>query len=234
MRRIKRERGTFCFFSFLSYDILLSQDLLTVKRWSIHLLNSEKLSERRSGHRIHSSQMSPVSHKDSVRVENSEGRRQPPSNKVKGSEQVEKEDNSDLNANLSSDSKESSRHRTKDKRSRKHKRSEKENVSSDGYGSSDSDLEDRKEAKKRRKEEKKTRKEEKKRRREERRRKREERRGEKLKHKNRDHSDSSEGGEAETRPKNKRGEEESDPKRLEIELRNKALESLKAKKGISH
>lgn len=198
----------------------------SVNRWTIQLLNSEKLSERRSGHRIHGSKMSPS------RVENSEGKRQPPSNKGKDSEQLEKEDNRDLNANLSSDSKESSRHRTKDKKRRKHKRSDREEVSSDDNGSSDSDLEDRKEAKRRRKEEKKTRKEEKKRRREERRRKREERRGEKLKHKNREHSDSSE-GEAETHPKNRKGEE-SDPKRLEIELRNKALESLKAKKGISN
>lgn len=171
--------------------------------------------------------MSPVSHKDSVRVENSEGKRQP-----LDSEQVEKEDNSDLNENLSSDSKEGSRHRTKDKKRRKHKRSSRDEVPSDDDGSSDSDLEDRKESKRRRKDEKKTRKEEKKRRREERRRKREERRGEKLKRKNRDHSDISE-GEPETRPKNNKGEE-SDPKRLEIELRNKALESLKAKKGISH
>lgn len=176
---------------------------------------SEKLPERRSSHRMHhGSQMSPVSDKDFGRVENVEGKRQRPS-------QVEKEDNSDLDAKLNSDS--------KDKKRRKTKRSERDEAASDSNGSSDSDLEDRKEAKRRRKEEKKTKKEEKKRRREERRRKREERRGEKQKLKNREYSDSSE-GEAE---KNKNGEE-SDPKRLEIELRNKALESLKAKKGISH
>lgn len=177
-------------------------------------LNSEKLSERRSSHRMHhGSQMSPVSDKDFGRVENVEGKRQPPS-------QVEKEDNSDRDAKLNSDS--------KDKKRRKTKRSERDEAASDSNASSDSDLEDRKEAKRRRKEEKKTKKEEKKRRREERRRKREERRDEKLKLKNRGYPDSSE-GEAE---KSKNGE--SDPKRLEIELRNKALESLKAKKGISH
>nr|ABW81113.1 proline-rich protein [Boechera divaricarpa] len=186
---------------------------------------SDKLPERRSSHRTHGSQMSPVSPKESLRAENSEGKSRPLSNKVKDSEQVEKEDNSDLDANLSSDSKENSRHRTKDKKRRKDKRSSRQEVSSDDKGSSDSDLEDRKEAKRRRKEEKKTRKEEKKRKREERRRKREERRGGKLKHKNRDHSDTSEGEEAETYPKNKKGEE-SDPKRLEIELRNKALDKI--------
>ncbi|CAD5319834.1 unnamed protein product [Arabidopsis thaliana] len=185
---------------------------------------SDKLSERRSVHRHHGSQMSPV--------EISEGRSRPVSSKVKDSEQVEKEDNSDLDANLSCDSKDTIRHQTKDKNRRKNKRSSREEVSSDDNGSSDSDVDDRKEAKRRRKEEKKTRKEEKKRRREERHRKREERRGGKEKHKNRELSDTSE-GEVEARPKIKKGEE-SDPKRLEIELRNKALESLKAKKGISH
>ncbi|XP_019083069.1 PREDICTED: serine/arginine repetitive matrix protein 1-like isoform X2 [Camelina sativa] len=192
---------------------------------------SDKIPERRSS-RTHGSEMPPVSPKESLRVENSEGKSQPLSNKVKGSDQVEKEDNSDLDANLSSDSKENIRHHTTDRKRRKEKRSSREEVSSDDKGSSDSDLEDRKEAKRRRKEEKKTRKEEKKRKREERRRKREERRGGKLKHKNQEHSDTSEGDEAETYPKNKKGE--SDPKRLEIELRNKALESLKAKKGMSH
>nr|AAC95214.1 putative proline-rich protein [Arabidopsis thaliana] len=185
---------------------------------------SDKLSEKRSVHRHHGSQMSPV--------ENSEGRSRPVSSKVKDSEQVEKEDNSDLDANLSCDSKDTIRHQIKDKNRRKNKRSSREEVSSDDNGSSDSDVDDRKEAKRRRKEEKKTRKEEKKRRREERHRKREERRGGKEKHKKQELSDTSE-GEVEARPKIKKGEE-SDPKRLEIELRNKALESLKAKKGISH
>ena len=113
----------------------------------------------------------------------------------------------------------------------------------------DSQIDGRREAKRRKKEEKRQRKEERRRRREERRRRREDRRAEKLKGKSRDtvtppsdfdknRSDAfvSEGGHASRRePDSSESEEaESEQKKLEIELRNKALESLRAKKGIGH
>ncbi|KAK8485972.1 hypothetical protein V6N12_046837 [Hibiscus sabdariffa] len=136
------------------------------------------------------------------------------------------------NNGLDSGSEGSDKHRTKHKERRKHKRSERREVTSDEDSSSDSEIEDRKEAKRRRKEEKRSRKEEKRRRREERRRRREERRAEKLKMKGEDNYDD----DAAARRKSDPGfdeEAETEQKKLEIELRNRALESLKAKKGIS-
>lgn len=128
---------------------------------------------------------------------------------------------------------------------KKHKRSSRKDVSSD-ESSYDSDLEERKEIKKKRKEEKRLRKEERRRRREERRRRKEEKRANKRKRKSRD-SDS----EQSDLEKNGNGTDdgravrskhhssdnedtESEKKRLEIELREKALQSLLAKKGINH
>lgn len=112
---------------------------------------------------------------------------------------------------------------------RKHKRSKRKDVTSDDDTSHDSRTEDRKEAKRRRKEEKKLRKEEKYKRREERRRKKESRREEKLKLKaDKNVSPSSDFD------KSHDSQDEStlsDQKKLEIELREKALESLRAKKG---
>lgn len=125
----------------------------------------------------------------------------------------------DRSGSLSSESDDSYKRRShKIHGSRKHRRSVKKEAISDD--SSDSEIEDRKEAKRRKKEEKRLRKEERRRRREERHRKREERRAEKLKAKSNDC---------------KAAEETvSDQKRLEIELREKALESLRAKKGVGH
>ncbi|WCJ20466.1 Serine/arginine repetitive matrix protein 1 [Euphorbia peplus] len=129
----------------------------------------------------------------------------------------------------------SGKRRTDSKEKRKHKRSHRDEVvDSDNDESSDSEIEDKKDAKRRRKEEKKQKKEEKRRRREERRRKREERK--KLKRKD-PHGTSSSDDEHSGRKEYHASDGEdahSEQKKLEIELRKKAIESLKAKKGISH
>ncbi|CAN4128352.1 unnamed protein product [Withania somnifera] len=128
---------------------------------------------------------------------------------------------------------------------RKHKRPDRyESTSDDSFGS---DVEDRKEAKRRRKEEKRLKKEEKRRRREERRRRKEDGRSQKLKSKSANvisspsdterNPDSRAFDDEHLRKENRHGHEieesESLQKRLEIELRKKALEFLRAKKGIS-
>ncbi|WJX45778.1 hypothetical protein P8452_32636 [Trifolium repens] len=143
---------------------------------------------------------------------------------------VGKVDHVNQSASYDSVSEESGKHRKDGKDRRKHKRSERKVDSSDENDSSDSELEDRKEAKRRKKEKKKLRKEEKHRKREERRRKREERHAEKLKMKSKtDYISDDEEIE-------RRDDKEApyDPKKLEIELRNKALESLKAKRGMNN
>ncbi|XP_042476084.1 serine/arginine repetitive matrix protein 1-like isoform X4 [Macadamia integrifolia] len=132
---------------------------------------------------------------------------------------------------------------------RKRKRSSRHETASDDNASDDSEIDERKEAKRRRKEEKRLRKEEKRRRREERHRRREERRASKLKAKSvdtvtppsdfeklRNDADDSEREVDARKESNPSDTEEtlSEQKRLEIELRKKALESLRAKKGISH
>jgi len=149
---------------------------------------------------------------------------------------VGKVDRVNQSASYDSVSEESGKHRRDGKDRRKHKRSERKVVSSDENDSYDSELEDRKEAKRRKKEEKKKlRKEEKHRKREERRRKREERHAEKLKMKSKP-GYISDDDEAERRDGHQSDDEEEpyDPKKLEIELRNKALESLKAKKSMNN
>jgi serine/arginine repetitive matrix protein 1 len=136
---------------------------------------------------------------------------------------------------LDSGSKESDKHRAEKREKSKHKRLHRLEVASDDDGSHGSEIEERKEVKRRRKEQKKLRKEEKHRRREERRRRREERRAEKLKLKDCGDASSSDDehvGRRESHPSDDE-EIESDQKKLEIELRKKALESLKAKKGIN-
>lgn len=124
---------------------------------------------------------------------------------------------------------------------RKHRKSSRREAASDD-SSSDSEIEDRKDAKRRRKEEKKMRKEERRRRRDERRRRKEEKRSSKRKRKSKDADASSSdieknekdaNAEKGTRKYSSEEESESQKKRLEIELREKALESLRAKKGIS-
>lgn len=147
-----------------------------------------------------------------------------------------------------SGSEESDKHRSEGKERRKHKRSDRHEAASD-EDSFDSQIDGRKEAKRRKKEEKRLRKEERRRRREERRRRREDRRAEKLKGKSRDtvtppsdfdknQSDAyvSDGEHASRRePHSSESEEaESEQKKLEIELRKKALESLRAKRGVGH
>lgn len=129
----------------------------------------------------------------------------------------------------------SDKHKTGDKGRRKHKRSERQEPASDEDYSYDSEVDERKEAKRRRKEEKKLRKEKKRRRREERRRRRDERRAEKLKGKNQsDYSASDRECEPTKQSHQNENEGTESEQKLEIELRKKALESLEAKKGIRH
>ncbi|XP_072959217.1 uncharacterized protein [Typha angustifolia] len=129
----------------------------------------------------------------------------------------------------------------------RHKKSNKNRRNLDETSDSDSQTDD-KEAKKRRKDEKRLRKEERRRRREERRRKRLERRESKGKlksvatvtppsdlDKNRYGSDESDGDPVikKVSESTYKAETEFQQKKLEIELREKALESLRAKKAIS-
>ncbi|XP_061337926.1 uncharacterized protein LOC133284831 [Gastrolobium bilobum] len=143
-----------------------------------------------------------------------------------------------VNQSVSNDSssEEIGKHKREGKDRRKHKRSERKFVTSDEDYSHDSELEDRKEAKRRKKEERKLRKEEKRRRREERRRRREERHAEKLKMKSKTDDCISDVEETERAGSHRSDNEETgfEQKKLEIELRNKALESLKAKRGMNH
>lgn len=143
---------------------------------------------------------------------------------------IEKVDHGNRSDTVDSGSEESYKHRNDNKEKRKHKYERKEVASDDDY-SYDSETE-RKQAKRRRKEEKKLRKEEKRRRRDEKRRRKEERRAEKLKLKNHNDADGSDGEHVPKRVSHPSEDEatESEQKRLEIELRNKALESIKAKK----
>ncbi|XP_069145225.1 uncharacterized protein [Solanum lycopersicum] len=157
-----------------------------------------------------------------------------------------KVEQNDLSSKEGSGFEESEKRRAKIKDKRKHKRSDRyESTSDDSF---DSDVEDRKEAKKRRKEERRLKKEEKRRRREERRHRKEERRSQKRKSKSVNAISSP--SDTERNPNNRASddehlreeyqhgckieESESLQKRLEIELREKALESLRAKKGVSH
>lgn len=157
-----------------------------------------------------------------------------------------KVEQNDLSSNEGSGFEESEKRRAKVKEKRKHKRPDRYETTSDD--SFDSDVKDRKEAKRRRKEKRRLKKEEKRRRREERRHRKEERRSQKLKSKSANvisspsdterNPDSRASDDEHLRKEDRHGHEieesESLQKRLEIELREKALESLRAKKGISH
>ncbi|KAI3450345.1 hypothetical protein Pfo_007010 [Paulownia fortunei] len=154
-----------------------------------------------------------------------------------------KSEQNDQNGSLDSPAKENDEHRVKVKEKRKHRKSDRQEVESDDYSSYDS-YEEKKEAKRRRKEEKKLKKEERRRRRDERRRRRDERRAEKLKLKSgdagslssdlvRDHSEDESVKRRESRASNIQVTV-SEQKKLEIELREKALESLRAKKGFGN
>nr|GFB79253.1 hypothetical protein [Tanacetum cinerariifolium] len=114
---------------------------------------------------------------------------------------------------------------------KKRKRSKRKDVTSDDDDSYDSHIEDRKEAKRRRKEERKLKKEEKHRRREERRHKKASCRTAKLKLKaGRNVSPSLNLDKSH----NIHEEALSDLKKLEIKLREKEFESLRAKKGAGY
>lgn len=155
-----------------------------------------------------------------------------PKHKTENARIVGRDDRNDV---VDSSSEESDHRGTEHKEKRKHKKHRREELASDDDDSYDSEIE-RKEAKRRKKEEKKLRKEEKRRRRDERRRRREERRAEKLKLRTQSDADASDGehvskGES---PLSNNEETESEQKKLEFELRNKALESIKAKKSSNH
>ncbi|WOL04724.1 serine/arginine repetitive matrix protein 1 [Canna indica] len=136
-----------------------------------------------------------------------------------------------------SDSEETDTLKYKSTERRRHKKSDKHRRFSDGTSESDSDIEEKKEAKRRRKDERRLRKEEKRLRREEKHRKKLERHGAKHKLKsmdtvtppsdleNQNHDDA---GRSDAEPA------DSEEKKLEIQLREKALESLRARKGIRH
>ncbi|KAL3518147.1 hypothetical protein ACH5RR_020736 [Cinchona calisaya] len=134
-------------------------------------------------------------------------------------------------ASLGSDSEESDKSRAKAKDRRKKKRAERRGSESSDESSYDSYAEERKEAKRRRKEEKRLKKEDRRRRREERRRRKEERRAEKQKLKLKDAVSSP----SDTRNHDGYSDDQSVKKKLETELRERALESLRAKKkGIGY
>ncbi|KAL3829078.1 hypothetical protein ACJIZ3_017880 [Penstemon smallii] len=143
------------------------------------------------------------------------------------------------NGSTGSPSKETDEHRIKVKEKRKHKKLDREDADSDDFTSYDSS-EERREAKRRRKEEKKMKKEKRRRRRED---KHKRRRAEKLKLKSGDGSSSSDVERDHSEDENvqrldsRTGDipkTESEQKKLEIELREKALETLRAKKGIGN
>ncbi|KAK9154352.1 hypothetical protein Sjap_001832 [Stephania japonica] len=152
------------------------------------------------------------------------------------------------NQNRGTDSEENEKNRSENVERRKHKRTGKHDMSSgDDDSSHDSRIDERKEAKMRRREEKKLRKEERRQKREERRRRREEKRTSKLKNKivdtvtppsdidnYRNDGDESDAAAVGRDSHLSEAEEmESEQKKLEIELRKKALESLRAKKAIN-
>ncbi|XP_043711928.1 serine/arginine repetitive matrix protein 1-like isoform X2 [Telopea speciosissima] len=163
---------------------------------------------------------------------------------------LKKVDRKNRPGSSNSDSEENEEYRRDYMEKRKHKRSSRHEVDLDDNASyDDSEIDERKEAKRRRKEEKRLRKEERRRRREERHRRREERRASKLKAKSMDtvtppsdcekirndvvDSELDVDARKESNP-SETEKPESEQKKLEIELRKKALESLRAKKGISH
>lgn len=149
----------------------------------------------------------------------------------------------DLNGSTDSPSKEFDEHKTKIKEKKKRSKSDRHDVESDNSFSDDS-YKERKEVKRRRKEEKKLKREERRRRRDERHRRKEERRAERSKLKSVDtgnplsdlEGDYSEDDNDHRRVSQTRGNKDtkSEQKSLEIELREKALESLRAKKGIGN
>nr|DAD26507.1 TPA_asm: hypothetical protein HUJ06_027975 [Nelumbo nucifera] len=148
-----------------------------------------------------------------------------------------------------SESEENDKYRLEYMEKRKHKRMDRHEMNSEDDECHDSEIDERKEAKRRRKEEKRLRKEEKRRRREERHRRKEEKRAAKLKAKSMDtvtppsdfEKNRNDGNDSDDEADLRReshpcgaDDTESEQKKLEIELRKKALESLRAKKGINN
>lgn len=250
----QEEKRLICYYKYSSYgsvtQIIFRMFLLLVFRPDIIAIPNR---ETRGVPETPDRQKSPVMYKDSL----PDDRKQPSypgegsksdeknrsySKNVKGTSRHHKSESLDTSiehvhhsthgGTSDSGSEEIDKHKAGDKEKRKHKRSRRREAASDDY-SDDSDIEDRKEAKRRRKEEKRLRKEKKRQRRVERRQRREERRAEKKKGKNQSDASASDGEDI-TRMESRSEDTVSEQKRLEIELRKKALESLKAKKGISH
>lgn len=135
--------------------------------------------------------------------------------------------------NFHSDSEETDahKHRSKEKRRHKHRRDSGDTSESDSHAA------DKREAKRRRKDERRLRKEEKRRKREEKHRKRIERHRGKQQLKSMDTVTPPSDFEMDGVSSKKRSnalEAESEEKRLEIELRERALESLRARKAVGH
>lgn len=143
---------------------------------------------------------------------------------------VEKVEHNNRSEASDSDLEEGYKRKTGSKEKKRHRRSDRRDTSSDSEDSYDTELE-RKEARRRKKEERRLRKEKKRQKREERRRKKEERRAEKTKAKNLSDSYSDDGRVAKDEPYPSDGPDEAEHRRLEVELRKKALESFNAKKG---
>ena len=143
---------------------------------------------------------------------------------------VEKVDHNNRDEASDSDLEEGYKRKTGSKEKKRHRRSDRHDTSSDSEDSYDTELE-RKEARRRKKEERRLRKEKKRQKREERRRKKEERRAEKTKAKDLSDDDSDDGQDAKDESYKRNGADEAEHKRLEIELRKKALESFNARKG---
>lgn len=150
--------------------------------------------------------------------------------KAKETESLTVEDNSNRGEVSDSDLEEGYKRKTGSKEKKRHRKSDRRDTSSDSEDSYDTELE-RKETRRRKKEERRLRKEKKRQKREERRRKKEERRAEKTKAKNLsdDYSDDDRVAKEESYPSD--AADEAEHRRLEIELRKKALESFNARKG---
>lgn len=148
-----------------------------------------------------------------------------------------------------SESEETDSYRNESTEKRRHKKSDKRKRDYDETSESDSQIEDKKEAKRKRKDEKRQKKEEKRRRREERHRRKLERRAGKMKMKSTDtvsppsdletdpgRTDDSDGGAGRRKSSRRNDADEAEPEeeKLEIELREKALKSFRAKKAISN
>ena len=141
------------------------------------------------------------------------------------------EKNNNRRDDSDSDLEEGYKRKAGSKEKKRHRKSDRRDTSSDSEDSYDSELE-RKESRRRKKEERRLRKEKKRQKREERRRKKEERRAGKTKAKNlSDNYSDDDDQAAKEESYHSDDADEAEQKRLEIELRKKALESFNARKG---